>query len=397
MNDLNTAPTPDLEISTDALAPGSAEFRADPVTPEPVETEKPMSLEDAVKQAAAETKEKAEKAEEPKPEAKAKPEPKAEKPAPERGENGKFTAKPKPEEESPAVASSEVDAEAGQERGEARPSEGRDITRAPARFLPRAQEQWANVPEDVRSEVYRTIENMEKGMEEYKADREFRKGLREFEDMAKGANTTIDAALRNYVRLDQELRSNPENALREILKTINITPEQYAAHIIGQQNLQKQNPQAYAQNQQNQQLQGQVQQLSQQLQHLTQAQQIAQQQAQVQHIENTLFNEVRQAHPRFDELRQDVAFFYNSDKLSSITDERRRLYEAVDMAERINPVGHASSPAPLNPAQNAQRPINPAGTKSVKGSPSYGAQAPHKSAKVSLDEAIKLAAASVPR
>src|SRR6478752_944574 len=178
MNELNN--TSDLSIDTENLVPGSAEFRADPVTPEAPEApepEKAMSLEDAVKKAASETKEKAEVPA--KEEVKAKPEEKA-KPAPERGENGKFTAKPKAEPEpsgSPsAVDGGEVEQEARQTE---RPSEGRDVNRAPAHFLPRAKEKWAGVDADVKGEVHRMMENYEKGLEEGREDREFRKGLRQ--------------------------------------------------------------------------------------------------------------------------------------------------------------------------------------------------------------------------
>jgi len=390
MNDLN-AEVPSTVIDVDAPAPGAADYRPEPITPEVAEVEKPMSLEDAVKQAAAETKDNADKdpkaKEEPKPKAKAE-EPKPEKLTPERGENGKFAAKPKAETE-PAVAEEQAaGAEVEQGRDEPRPSEGRDITRAPAHFLPRAKEAWALTNDDVRSEVYRMKENYEKGLEEGREAMEYRKELREFDDLAKGAGTTVKAALANYVAIDNQLKNDPVGGIERILKSLGITPEQYAQHVLSAPQRPKADPAVS-------QLQQTVQQLSQQLQHQQQMSQAEQQRQAVQNVENTLFNEVREKHPRFDELRSDIAFFWNSDKLSSIADERQRLFAATDMAERINPVGNNAQHEPLNPAQNVQRPINPAGTKSVKGSLTYGAEVPRKSAKVSLDEALKLAARSV--
>ena len=206
--------------------------------------------------------------------------------------------------------------------------------------------------------------------------------------MAKGHGTTVKAALSNYVAIDNLLKSNPVAGVERILQSIGVTPQQYAQHVLQQPQRAPADPTVSS-------LEQTVQQLSQQLQQQHQTVQQEQQRASIQHIENTLFNEVRAEHPRFDELRADIAFFWNSDKLSSITDERQRLFAATDMAERINPVGNNAQQEPLNPAQNVQRPINPAGTKSVKGSLTYGAEVPRKSAKVSLDEALKLAARSV--
>lgn len=396
MTDLN-AEVPSTVIDNDAPVPGSAEFRPDAPAPEAAEPEKPMSLEDAVKQAAAETKDKAEKVEAPeKPEpkeSKPKPEPKvedkAEKPTPERGDNGKFTAKPKAEQD-PALETAEG-AEVEQERKEPRPSEGRDINRAPANFLPRAKEAWAGVSPDVRGEVHRMMENYEKGLEEGREAMDFRKELRQFEDMAKEAGTTVKGALENYVGIDKLLRENPSAGIERILRSINVTPEQYAQHVIGQAN----QPQPTPVDRQTQQLTQQVQQLQQQIQQLTQGTQQDRETARLSEVERSIIAPFKAEHPRYQELEGDIALFLNSGKIPSNLSERQRLEAAYDMAERINPTGYASANEPLNPAPNAQRPLNPAGTKSVKGSLSYGAEVPRKSAKVSLDEAIKMAARSV--
>jgi hypothetical protein len=404
MTELN-AEVPSTVIDNDAPVPGGAEFRPD-VAPEPVvEAPKPMSLEDALNKAAADTKEGAEKDEPvPKPE-KPKVEDKTvdsktaneaiKKAVAERGNDGKFTAKPKAEPESPAAAHDGVDAEVGQEREAPKLSEVRDINRAPAHFLPRAKEAWAGVNVDVRGEVHRMMENYEKGLEEGREAMDYRKDLREFDDLAKGAGTTVKAALANYVAIDNQLKTDPVGGIERILRSINITPEQYANHILGQQQMQRDNPQGYAQSQemqtlrqQNQQLQAQIQQVNQRL------EQEASQRA-AQQVEQTLFAEVRQQHPRFDELRPIVLKIWNSDLLPSNMNERDRLYAAVDHAERLSPVGSNARSEPLEPAPNAQRPLNPAGSKSVKGSLSYGAEVPRKSAKLSLDESLKMAARSV--
>lgn len=393
MIDLN-AEIPSTVIDNDAPAPGAAEYKPEPIAPEP-EAPKPMSLEDAVKQAAAETKDNAEK-EEPKPKeeakvkepkAEVKAEPKPEKIAPERGENGKFTAKQSAETE--PTTNAVEGAEAEQERVEPRPSEGRDINRAPAHFLPRAKEAWAGVNPDVRGEVHRMMENYEKGLDEGREAMEYRKELREFDDMAKGAGTTVKAALANYVAIDNQLKTDPVSGIERILQSIGVTPQQYAQHVMGQAN---QPPPTQA-DRQTQALQQHVQTLTQQIQQLTAGTQQDREQARLAELERSIIDPFKAERPRYQELEPDIAFFLNSGKVPSNLPERQRLEVAYDMAERINPVGSYTQKAPVDPAPNAQRPLNPAGSKSVKGSLSYGAEVPRKSAKLSLEESIKMAVA----
>lgn len=399
MNDLNASPeTPSTVIDNDAPAPGGAEYRPEAIAPEPVAEVKPMSLEDAVKQAAAETKDNAAKVEEPKAEPKeakpkleAKVEPKPEKTIPERGENGKFTAKPQAEQE--PSGDNRTGAEGEQERGESRPSEVRDINRAPAHFLPRAKEAWASVNEDVRAEVRRMEANFEKGLQEHRESHEFRKELREFDDLAKNSGTTIPRVLKEYVEVANLLRDNPAAAVERLLISRGITPQQYANHVLGQAQQEAQNPQQAQATQLNQTIQQLTAKIEQMEQRGNQREQQQVEEQRIAKIEQEFITPFKEEHPRFDELSDDIAFFLTSGKIPSTLSEQSRLEAAYDMAERINPIGYKTEP--LNPAPNAQRPLNPAGSKSVKGSLSYGAEAPRKSAKLSLDEAIKMAARSV--
>jgi hypothetical protein len=382
---------PSTEITDlSPLAAGSAEFRPTDAVTEPVADEKPMSLDDAMKKAVEETKEPAKEEKAAKAEAKAKP-------APERGENGKFAPKAKAEPvavegagESLEGRADKVDGDAEREQARDRPSEGRDPTRPPAQFLPRAKEKWATVDPDIQGEVHRMRENYEKGIEAAREDREFRKSVRQYEEMATQAGTTLAGALENYVRIDRELRTNPENALKSILASINMTPESYAQHVMGQVQQRQQNPQAYAQSQQTQSLQQEIQALKSQLQQVTQMTQEQQEQARLEAVTQNVIAPFIEEHPRYHELEGDIAFFLNSGKIPSNLSERERLEAAYDMAERINPAGHASTEQ-LTAAQNAQRPKNPAGSKSVKGSPSYGASVPTRTTKLSLEESIRRA------
>jgi hypothetical protein len=76
-------------------------------------------------------------------------------------------------------------------------------------------------------------------------------------------------------------------------------------------------------------------------------------------------------HPRYDELEGDIAFFLNSGKISSSLSEHERLEAAYDMAERINPAPKFAANEPGTQAF-APRPLDPAGQKSVTGSPTPG-------------------------
>jgi hypothetical protein len=391
MNDFNPD-TSSLEIDNAAPLPGSAEFIPDPVAPDKDE-EAPLSLQDSVKKAAEETKAKAEApTEEPKVEAK--DEEKAEKPKRDRAENGKFTAKVDPEAETEPSPEDGGDDEQEPEQAK-RPSEGRDINRAPAHFLPRAKEKWATVDPDVKGEVYRTIDNMEKGMKEYKESHEFRKSISHFEEMAKTAGTTVPEALQRYVAIDQEIIRNPMNGIALVLKSAGLTPEQYAGAILKQVQADQQNPAAAVERNMTQKLQTMEQRLA-AYEKREQEQRAAQQQQQVYNeLQQNVIDPFREEHPRLDELAEDIAFFLNSGKIPSTLPERERLEVAYDMAERLNPSSEYEDQERLKPAKSAQRPLNPAGSKSVKGSPSAGASFPTKSAKLSLAESVRKAAQSV--
>lgn len=336
------------------------------------------------------------KPKEPKAEAKEKTEPKAkaepkeqESPSRERAEDGKFKPRePKdPETEEPSEPKSEdVGAEQDGE-DKTRSSEGRNIDTPPARFLPRAKEKWGTVDPDVRGEVYRALDTMQKGLDESEGDRQFRKELKDFEAMAAQHGTTVRGALENYTRIDQQLRNDPAAGVESILRSIGLTPQQYAQFVLGQAQQQQQNPQAA----QTQQLQQQIAHLTQTVQQLTQGSQREREAARVAEVERMVIEPFKASHPRYDELEADIVFFLNSDKIPSTLNEHQRLETAYDMAERINPAPSFAK-GPLNTAQAA--PLTQAGNKSVSGSPSSGiptSKPKKKGEHVSIDDALERA------
>lgn len=366
--------------------PQSLSYTPDAPEPKAAPEAKPLSSREALEKAADELEAKGTKigndeADE-KPEVK--PEPKR--------EGGKFAkaetveAKPEPteqDEDTDPKANAEGE-ETGQEDGtKDRSSEDRDIDKPPARFLPRAKEKWAEVDADVRGEVHRALQNAEKGLQEHRESHEFRKELREFEDMAREHGTTVKAAMTNYVAIDNLLKTDPVAGINRVLTSIGITPQQYAQHILNAPQQPPADPKVS-------QLERQIQQLTQQLQGVTQTTQQSQQEQQLQQVKQSIIEPFRASlgdDDRYEELEEDIAFFLNSDKIPSTLSAQKRLAAAYDMAERINPAGYTQQNTGRLNTATPERPINPAGAKSIKGAPN-GASVP-KSANLSTKDAIE--------
>lgn len=138
-------------------------------------------------------------------------------------------AEPKPE-----VKKSEAEAKEGteQEAKTPKPSEGRKIIEAPARFLPRAKDLWQNVPHPVREEWVRAEQERETEVAQHREAKAFRDELAEYEGMAKQSGTTVKDALGNYVRMEQTLRSDPATGFRALLQNMNMHPTQAIGHIM---------------------------------------------------------------------------------------------------------------------------------------------------------------------
>ena len=117
-----------------------------------------------------------------------------------------------------------------------------------------------------------------------------------------------------------------------------------------------------------------------------------QQEQQLQQVKQSIIEPFRASlgdEDRYEELEEDIAFFLNSDKIPSTLSAQKRLAAAYDMAERINPVGRMQqNTARLNTAP-PERPINPAGAKSIKGAPN-GTSVP-KGANLNSRDAIEAA------
>lgn len=115
---------------------------------------------------------------------------------------------------------------------ENKPSEGRKIVEAPARFLPKAKENWANTPNPVKEEVLRVIKEAETERAQYAEAKQFRDELAEYEEMAKQSGTTLKAALQNFVGIEQAFRTDEAAGFKHIMQNMQMHPLQAIGHIL---------------------------------------------------------------------------------------------------------------------------------------------------------------------
>lgn len=282
----------------------------------------------------------------------------------ERAKDGKFAKAEKVEtpvegkEGAPEKVATEQD---GSER---RPSEGRQHVEPPARFLPKEREAWGNVPNVVKSAISRLSQEHETEVSQYRESHDNWQKLSKFDEMAKSHKTTVSDALERYTALDGLLQSQPLEAIRQILGTRGITPEQYAQHVMN-------NPEAHrapaapaAPDPAVKQMGSELETVKAQLEEMRTAQAAA-----------TIIEPFRAANPRYDELQDDIAFFLQSGKIPASLTPQDRLEAAYDMAVRINPTSAVETLQPREaPAAKTERPAKlDAGTKSIRGAPDDGA------------------------
>lgn len=348
---------------------GGAPDLNEPKAPEPAKVDKPETPGDTLKGELArireeEAKEKGAETKEPgkdeKVEAKADTE-KAEKEKAERerAKDGKFAKTEKVEtvegkEGAPEKVATEQD---GSER---RPSEGRQHVEPPARFLPKEKELWGNVPNSVKAAIQRISQEHETEVKQYRESHDNWTKLSKFDQMAKQHNTSVHEALERYTNLDGLLQSQPLEAIRQILGTRGITPEQYAHHVMNNPDAHRAPATPAVPDPVVQQMNGKVEQLE------ATIEQMRQQQAAAQIIEP-----FRAANPRYDELQDDIALFLQSGKIPASLSPQERLEAAYDMAVRINPTSAVAAAQVVEvPAAKTERPAKlDAGTKSIRGAP----------------------------
>lgn len=240
---------------------------------------------------------------------------------------------------------------------------------APSRFSADAKAEWQKAPEHVRAETHRAIREMERGIAEKDAAL---KPVEPFIKMAKDSGTTIDAALKAYVGMENALRDNPAQGLRKLAQNLGMTPDQMAAMLTN-----KQPGQPDPRDQQIQQLQGQLRQLESQFGQVSQTVQQQQTNNTQQMVEKFAADP---KHSRFDELSEEIARLIQTGYATDLED-------AYAKADRLNPAPPTEQPVPppAPPAQTRQ-------PRSLTGAPSPGSNpktrgTPSKSAREALQRA----------
>lgn len=343
---------------------------------EPKEPAKPPSIREALDKAEKTVQAKQEAKPEAKPEAKAAPkEAKAEQPR----ENGKFVAKDKPAEA--------ADATAAKAEAEAAPP-AKSTYEAPKRFSEDAKKVWDTSPDPVKAEVSRMEREMTQGIEKHRAKAERDDTLAEFHDIATKQGTTVKAALGRYMGMENKIRADMLGGLDEIVANASngkLSLRDVAAHIMGQTPEQNQSQSDATIRE----LKQTVARLQEQVGGVTQS--ITQQRENATLQEVTKFAE---AHPRFEELAEDIGFFMQSGRAKDLS-------EAYTLAERLNPAP-AQATAEVPKAADASAKVTDLaeqirkGAKSPTGAPSAGSdpvtnKRPSKTIRGSLDRAFQQA------
>lgn len=385
----NTGPADTSSVELAAAEPSSNDLNYKPDEKQEEKADKPLDRRAAIEKAQAEVAAKeAEKAKEP---------PKEEPKRPEKVEaKAEPKQEPKPEdkpvEKNTQSEKSDSVERAAQEGERPKSSEGK-VSEAPARFLPRAKELWANTPNPVKEEVHRAISEYEESAKQYQAVAQEWETIKHYDQMAKTHGTTIREALDRYTSIDKLLHSNPVAGLTEVFKIAGVDPRQFAQQILGQQAQPGQpgqqqparDPQVVNVVTQQQQA---IQQLNAKIQQMEEAQRIAQ-------VNNTLIEPFKADHPRYAELEGHMATILQSGLVPQNLTPWQRLEAAYDMAERLNPRSMSAQPAaPSGPVPEEPR-QSAAGGKSIKGAPSPGTSVDRTGQKLDRKAAIRAAMAEL--
>ena len=288
------------------------------------------------------------------------PEPTAAKTGPERGPDGKFVSKKAVESEEKPLETPETATQT-------------PFSIAPDRLSAEAKEAWAGVPDAVKAETHRAINELTQGLDKYREGAARWDELAEFQQMAAQYGTDVKTAIGNYVAAEQLLSTDIVGGFTQLAQQFGYDFRDIAAHVLGQEPQQQ-----GAESQQVRQLQDQVQQLQQQLGGFTQAQQQAQQEKTMSEVDA-----FAAANPRFEELSGEMAKMLRTGYATDLAD-------AYKKAEALNPLPvlpGADTAVKPDPKAQTQK-----GQASVTGAPATGSnpknRGPAASPRSALDRAF---------
>lgn len=385
MNDTLTVDTSPSTNSTSLdTAPVAATQNGGGQAQEPKQ-ERPETVADSIRSVIKDHDEKATKAEEAKadktdakPEVKSEPKAEEAKAERSRGENGKF-AKADGNAQT-AEANQGVAEKPASERAEPddkRASEARKYSEPPARFLPEGRAKWMNTPNEVKAEVHRVAQEYEQQAQQTKATVERYETIRQFDEQARANGRELKDSLAKMVQIEQSLARNPVMGLEMILREVGPRKPDgspVSLHDIAQ-HVARLTPQQYAQNMGALQQQGQPQQRQAQV-----DPKVAQLEQKVAMMEgrlaeqaaNPIIERFSAAHPDYHSLEQQIAIVLKSGIIENIhgtgLTPEQKLEQAYRIAGGQGPSSHPAStqqaPASVPPRD---RPVDPAGQKSITG------------------------------
>ncbi len=281
----------------------------------------------------------------------AKPKEKAEgddvKPAKERAEDGKFKAKE-------AREAKETEAE--------KPGH----YQAPEKFLPDAREKWLNVPKPVQRDIDNMAREHEAEVTQLREATQRYESIRQFDELAQSNGRDLTESLTKLNEIENVMQQNPYAGLNMILQEIGPRkPDGSAvslyevAQFVAQQGPDKWQQMVSVQPKQQQpQENPEVAQLKQQIADM-----------QVQQTAQSVIEPFKAEHPRYDELKGDIAMFLKSGRIPASLSAPDRLAVAYDMAERLNPPSTVEQPAAQASPDADRRVDDLSGTKSIKSAP----------------------------
>lgn len=389
---IDTQPVTDTTspISTEGMA---ADLSAELAAEEAAKAEKAeakaakkeaSSIDDALEKAMAKAKG------DPEPKAKDEADTKEDKPKAQRAPDGKFA---------PAES---AEGKAGEAEAAARvQSEGKQIN-APARLLPSERDVWVNTPRAVQGAFERIEREIAEATEKHREATEFHEGLKQYAEMAKGANTTVKDALDRYVSMDKAIAANfgqgmaqiaqahgknPVEAVAQFMRAAGVLPQQLGAYLQGQPATQQAQPKQAQADPVAQQALQRIQQLEAQL------SKQAEQQAESQRIAEAdrLIESAMAEMPRFAELQEPIAKLLQSGMIDGSLSPDVKLREAYFMADRLNPALYGAPDNTADPDNDGKVTTLPR-KKQISGSPSASsAKITPKGPAPSIDDALEAA------
>jgi hypothetical protein len=289
----------------------------------------------------------------------------------ERNPDGTFKAIEKAAEAAPAA---KVEVKPATEP----PKPATALGEAPTRFSADAKAAWATAPDAVKAETTRAIRELEGGIEQYRQSYE---PYRDFDKQLKANGQTFQEVFAHYTGIEKLLETDLLKGLDQISRNSGYSLRQIAEHVMGQP---ADENSKQADNYVNE-LKAEIADLKKQVGGVTTTIRSQQEKALLDQVEAFWTDP---AHPRAEELAEDIVFFFKSGKTSD-------LKEAYQLAERLNPAPVMAPPPAAPAATQTAAPQTRKGQLSLSGAPAPGSDPVTRKPPSSAREAIERSFASL--